>query len=337
MPGARFALAAPPAFRLDLSAWALCRRSHNRSDRWDEHGYHRTLALEPPHQPLALCVRQGTACGGASQLEVSLVGTDIGDHTLARVKQTLQVLLGLDIALDGFYRMADADPGLAALAQRFHGFRPPRFPNLFETLVNAISCQQITLSFGITLLNRLVEAYGRPVEAAEASAVANAFPGPGELADVEPEALRALGYSRQKAQSLIGAAKAVASGALDLDGLQRLDSAHITDTLTRLRGVGPWSAQYVLLRGLGRLDVFPSNDSGARNGLQLWLGRRERIAYAEIPALLARWRPYAGLVYFHLLLGSLERQGVVHGLTPAQTDTTQPTLSSAAGSPTAHG
>jgi DNA-3-methyladenine glycosylase II len=70
--------------------------------------------------------------------------------------------------------------------------------------------------------------------------------------------------------------------------------------------VGRWTAEYVLLRGLGRLHVFPGDDVGGRNNLQRWLRRSKPFSYAALHRTLARWQPYAGLVYFHLLLDRLE-------------------------------
>jgi DNA-3-methyladenine glycosylase II len=79
----------------------------------------------------------------------------------------------------------------------------------------------------------------------------------------------------------------------------------------RLRGVGRWTAEYALLRGLGRLNVFPGDDIGARNNLVRWLGCRGPLDYAHVQAAVSDWRPFAGLVYFHLLLASLAERGTL--------------------------
>ena len=73
-----------------------------------------------------------------------------------------------------------------------------------------------------------------------------------------------------------------------------------------LRGVGRWTAEYVLLRGLGRLHVFPGDDIGARNNLQRWLGLLEPLDYDGVQRALAKWAPFQGLVYLHLLLWGLQ-------------------------------
>jgi DNA-3-methyladenine glycosylase II len=76
--------------------------------------------------------------------------------------------------------------------------------------------------------------------------------------------------------------------------------------LCALRGVGRWAAEYALLRGLGRLHVFPGDDIGARNNLQRWLGLLEPLDYDGVQRALAKWEPFQGLVYLHLLLRGLQ-------------------------------
>jgi DNA-3-methyladenine glycosylase II len=80
------------------------------------------------------------------------------------------------------------------------------------------------------------------------------------------------------------------------------------ERLRSLRGVGRWTAEYALLRGLGRLHVFPGDDVGARNNLQRWLGLLEPLDYEGVQRVLARWQPFQGFVYLHLLLWGLQRE-----------------------------
>jgi DNA-3-methyladenine glycosylase II len=218
-------------------------------------------------------------------------------------------LLGLQIDLEPFYKLAATDVRLSALAERFYGLKPPRFPTLFEALVNAIACQQITLTFGIRVLNRLAERYGLALS--EGNGQAQAFPQPCDLAKVDPDALRTIGFSHQKARAIVELAQAITAERLDLDALASLDDAVAVDRLCQLRGVGRWSAEYVLLRGLGRLEVFPGDDVGARNNLRRWLGLPEPLDYASVHEAVAPWKSYAGLVYLHLLVDRLAAAGQV--------------------------
>jgi DNA-3-methyladenine glycosylase II len=304
-PTLTFELRALPPFRLDLTVWALRRRAENRVDSWDGRHYRRLLVING--RPRALTVAQASG-PDSPNLEVRVDGPDLSEHEIPALSLILTRMLGLDVNLSGFYRLAAADPVLAPLADRFRGLKPPRFPTVFEAVVNAVACQQISLDFGIRLLNRLAEAFGPALEVA--GQVLRGFPAPEDLASRQVDELRVLGFSRQKARAVCELAGAVAGG-LDLEGLAEVDGEAAAARLRRLRGVGRWTAEYALLRGLGRLDVFPGDDVGARNNLRRWLGLGEPLDYARTKALAGRWQPYAGLVYFHLLLERLEGRGLV--------------------------
>jgi DNA-3-methyladenine glycosylase II len=138
-----------------------------------------------------------------------------------------------------------------------------------------------------------------------------AFPGPEELASAEPDEVKRLGFSHAKARTIVDAARAIAAGDLDLEGLEQLDDAAAVERLTHLRGIGRWTAEYVLLRGLGRLHIFPGDDVGAHNKLRRLFDLDTALDYDAVKRLVGPWDPYAGVVYFHLLLDSLSESGVV--------------------------
>jgi DNA-3-methyladenine glycosylase II len=289
-----------PPFRLDLTVQALRRRAINAVDRWDGTTYRRILVVD---QSLAGIEVVPLAPSECPMLQVTVSGSSLPPSTRFVATSAITRLLGVDRCLDDFYRAAADDPGLGRLARLLRGLKPPRFPTVFEALINAFACQQVTLSLGIQLLNRLAAcARGRDVPGDRAYA----FPTPDDLARLEPDELRALGFSRQKGQAITTLARAVAAGEVDLDELESLDDAAAVARLRTLRGVGRWTAEYVLLRGLGRLHVFPGDDVGARNNLQRWLGLLEPLDYEGVQRVLARWQPFQGLVYLHLLLWGLQ-------------------------------
>src|SRR6266550_3148786 len=102
---------------------------------------------------------------------------------------------------------------------------------------------------------------------------------------------------------------AVKEHRLDLEKFTELEGDALLEQLHALRGVGRWSAEYVSLRGLGRLQVFPGDDVGAQNKLQRYLGLRKPPSYDTVRRRLAQWGDYAGLIYFHLLLHGLAEKG----------------------------
>ncbi len=120
---------------------------------------------------------------------------------------------------------------------------------------------------------------------------------------------RHLGFSYSKARSLLSLARETVGGQFHSEHLQELGNESAVQDSLKLRGVGRWTAEYVLLRGLGRLDTFPGDDVGARNRLALWLGRDGPLDYDAVKRVVKRWQPYAGLVYLHLLLAGLTESG----------------------------
>jgi DNA-3-methyladenine glycosylase II len=304
MSSITFVYAPVAPFRLDLTVWALRRRAENAIDRWDGQTYQRVLVLDGG--PVEVAAIQ-TGLPNTPQLAVTAVGAHMAPGAESTLLAALERILGLRTDLETFYRFAATDAQLSPLVQRFRGMKPPRFPTVFEAVANAIACQQITLTLGIHLLNRLATAYGGHVEGQEGAA--RAFPQPDDLAPLEVESLKALGLSHQKSQALIELARAIIEGRLDLEGLSHLDDATAVARLQELRGVGRWTAEYVLLRGLGRLHVFPGDDVGARNNLRRWLSLREPLDYVGVSHVLTRWKAYSGLIYLHLLLDRLAEGG----------------------------
>jgi len=125
--------------------------------------------------------------------------------------------------------------------------------------------------------------------------------------------MRQLGFSTRKGVALVELSRRVAGGELDLESLQQLDDAAASAFLQGIGGLGRWSAEYALLRGLGRLRVFPGDDVGARNNLARRLGVAAPLDYGGVRNAVARWAPYAGLAYFHLLVERIEAAGWLDG------------------------
>jgi DNA-3-methyladenine glycosylase II len=295
-----------PPFRLDLTVWALRRRQRNLIDRWDGRTYRRVIVMGG--RPTELAVRQAGS-SAASRLIVTATPSPRTLLETRRVRSIVDRLLGLRVDLTDWYRMAAGDARLRLLADAFLGMKPPRFPTVFEAVINAFACQQLSLEVGVELLNRLATIAGARFETPRGSRYA--FPTAQDVARLTPAKCRAIGFSRQKVRALLGLAHAITGRELDLELLQQRNDAVAQQRLLELRGVGRWTAEYVLLRGLGRLHVFPGDDVGAQKRLGRWLGRSRPMDYAAVHRAVKRWEPYAGLVYFHLLLDGLSDAGAL--------------------------
>lgn len=303
----RLLLQVTPPFRLDFTVWALRRRQKNLMDRWDGNQYRRIVVLN--NEPIELNVTQTVGTTGPKLVLALQANQEITAPVRKQVKSLVKRMFGLEIDLHPFYALASKNTILESLVAEFAGVRPPRFPTVFEALVNAIACQQVTLDLGILLLNRLSERFG-PVFV-EAGTMVHAFPRPVDLAQASEQAIKKLGFSTQKARAIKELAVKIGDNEIDQSALEKMTNTEAFDLLVNLRGIWRWSAEYVLLRGLGRLDVFPGDDVGAQNNLQRLWQLDAKPNYQEIKKLTAQWNPYQGLVYFHLLLEKLKLKGVL--------------------------
>ncbi len=103
----------------------------------------------------------------------------------------------------------------------------------------------------------------------------------------------------------------VANNKINLNNLEELTNEEAIELLSSLGGIGYWSAEYVLLRGLGRVNVFPGDDVGAKNNLQRLFHTDKKPGYEDIRKMTSRWHPFEGFVYFHLLLDKLHAKGIL--------------------------
>ena len=285
-----------PPYRLDLTAVVLRRLSTNVVDVFDGTAYRRLLG--DPRDPALLTVEQV----GPQSLFVTLEG---GTANASDPATIVRRMLGADVELSAFYAGARGVPWLDRIAQGALGVKPPRYPSLWETIVNAVVYQQVSIHAAGAILGRVIRRYSSPGE--HAGVQLYPFPAARTLLDADPQELRALGLSVNKINSLKAVGAAIASGALDEATLEPLPTSDLLGALVEHKGIGPWTAAVVALRGFGRLDVFPMKDSGATAGLRKLSGDPTIEAEPIIDALA----PQQGMLYYHLLLGRLHATGEI--------------------------
>jgi DNA-3-methyladenine glycosylase II len=305
MPTLKLKLLIIPPFRLDFTVWALRRRSRNIVDRWDGRFYSRILNIE--NTTIKVVIEQ------IAEDQISLTASSC--HPIAglqpKIVQTVKWMLALDVDLTAFYTQMQKDPLLFPLILKFKGLKPPRFPTLFETLINAIAFQQLSLEAGFSLLNKFVERYGAPLED-EDGHLHYAFPEPRHIMNCTGSDLRAAGFSRRKCETIVLIAAAIENQNEAMNGLDELSNAEVIQKLSRLKGIGRWTAEYVLLRGLGRIEIIPGDDVGVHNSMVNLLKLDKKPDYKMMKAVENNWHPYAGLLYFHFLLKKLSESGALN-------------------------
>ena len=221
-----------------------------------------------------------------STVEVSLSGAS-GAAAMAKAHEAAQRLLGWSCDPAGF---EEAHPGLVRGRE---GLRVLLTLEPFEALVWAILGQQVNLAFAYALRRDLIRLAGTP-----ASDGLIAHPDAARIAALKIADLLALRFSRRKAEYLLHAAAEVAAGRLQMEN--RTTATGTARDLLALRGCGPWTAQYVLMRGFGFRDCVPVGDAGLTLALQRWFGLDGRPDGAETLRLMAPFANHRSLATFHL-------------------------------------
>jgi DNA-3-methyladenine glycosylase II len=257
------------------------------------------MAVRIDGKPVLLEVRQESLMPAMLQVASS------DDAPQERLQEQAGWVVLADLDLGPFYRMAEKHAILGPVATSFHGMKPIRPATLFEMMVDAVIEQQISLTAARRIRSRVVERFG------ERQGGLWVFPGPEILARASLEELRACGLSGRKAEYINGLAGKVADGSFDPDALKGMSDDAVRSVISGIRGFGRWSADYILVRGLGRTDAVPVDDLAVRTIVGKYLGNGSRMTAEQVEGALKPFVPYRGIAVFYLL--------VCHRLAPDRT------------------
>ena len=234
-------------------------------------------------------------------IQVQILGGLAQARERCAVEAEVQRSLSLDIDLEPFYRWASADPALAQLIDRCNGMRPPRAPTLFEALVTSISAQQVNLAFATTTRSRLIKRFGPSV--AIDGRMFYGFPTPQSLAEASLQELRDMQFSWRKADYIVNLARLVTTGELRFEEFPQLSNDEIIARITQLKGLGRWTADWLLARGLGRNDAIAAGDLGVRKAVGKFYFDGHTPSIEEVRTFAARWGAFQSLAVHYLLAG----------------------------------
>lgn len=242
---------------------------------------------------------------GVARLEFDLGEREARGRVVARRRLTpadmgeahgaLCRLLGLAIDPAPFERRARTNPLIRRLVRGRLGLRIPQTPDVWEGLVWSIVGQQVNVAFATTCRARLVELCGP-----RAGEGLRAHPGPAAVAKLDYADLTRLQYSRRKAEYVIDLARRVVAGELSPETLPRCSPTEVSDRLLAIRGLGPWSTQYVMMRSCGFGDCVPVGDSALNQSLLEFYGLDARPDPEETMRLMEPFAPHRSLASFHL-------------------------------------
>jgi DNA-3-methyladenine glycosylase II len=260
------------------------------SERIDGNALHKGLSWEG--RPACLTFRFDQACVA---VDLAIDGTLAKDGQ-ERMERMAKRMLGLTQRVEEFEQDYRAHPQIGALVERSAGLRVPLAATPFEALNWAITGQQISVSAAVSVRRKVIQAAGL-----QHSNGLWCFPDFRRFAKMAEQDLRQAGLSLTKAQTLIEVSERIEKGLLPLD--KWVDAPPVEEIRTELlaiRGIGPWTVSYVLLRGYGWLDGSLHGDVAVRRNLQVLLGRVEKIREEEAKQWLAEFSPWRALVAAHL-------------------------------------
>jgi DNA-3-methyladenine glycosylase II len=287
---------------------ARLERFPERVDRFDGVTYRR-LAFAG-RTPFLLAVEQVGPPSGAV-LDVTLSGRGAeSPEARAEAARILDRVLGARVDVRRFYRSFRRDALLGPLIARHRGLRVAGRRTVWETLMQIVLSQQINLMLAHAMLAELAERLGRSARIDGETHFA--FPLPAAVAGARLSELRRLRLSRAKAETLRRLGRAFESGELTEEGLAALTDEEAISRLTSIKGVGRWTAEFTLLRGLGRMDVFPAGDLGVVKYLARDMLGVEGVAReVDMRRFADRWRPHRGLALVYAYAELASRPGRV--------------------------
>ena len=249
-----------------------------------------------------VCAR-GTGTADRPLARVEILGTaPVAARVRARVREEVGWRLGAPFDLQAFERWSRREPIFSGLVKDFRGYRPPLSASPFEALVTSISAQQVNLAFAFTTRSRLVRAFG-PAVRAPSGEVFHAFPAPADLAGARPARLRAMQFSGTKTRAILELARRFRREPALLEGVHARDEGRIHDMLVAMHGIGRWTVDWLLARGLGRPDAWPAGDLGVRKAVAHFYFGGEDQPEDVVRAFGERFSPHRNLAAHYLLMG----------------------------------
>jgi len=234
-------------------------------------------------------------------ITIRFVGTTVptSKRVRAQIARYVREWFDLDLDLVPFYKLASQDSLLNTAITQFYGLRIIGIPDLFEALCWGIIGQQINLTYAYTLKRRFVESFGKHVDCEGGSYWI--FPTPQEISELTVEDMTSLGMTIKKCEYVIDVAKLMTAGLLTKEILLNTSDCKTSEKiLVNIRGIGPWTANYVLMRCLKFSSAFPIDDVGLHNAIKYLLDKDKKPTKEEILQLSTHWAGWEAYATFYL-------------------------------------
>ena len=216
----------------------------------------------------------------------------------------IRCLFNLDFDLSEFYREIEKDRVMCAIAKTLWGLKSPTTQSAFEALVDSIVEQQISLKVANAFERRIIKKWGGALALDDGTFYA--YPTPKSLASASQQELRAVGLSERKAEYIRNVATLITEGTMDLEALKYRENANeIIEELDRVKGIGVWTAELTILRGMQKLDALPADDLGLRRTISNFYCGGKQITSVEARKIAENWGEWKGLAAYYLIVAEI--------------------------------
>lgn len=255
------------------------------------------------NKKLILVLVESTGTVEEPQLSVTLKSNEkISEEDVKSAENIVISMFNLNFDLKEFYEFMKSDPVMSKLTRQLRGLNSRTTSTVFEALASSIIEQQISLIASQSIERRMIKDHGDKLQLDDQ--VYYAFPTPETLSKLTKEQLRESGLSLRKAEYIIDISKLIVAGKLDLDRCKKYkDVTKIIEELSRLRGVGEWTAHLTALRSMHRHRAFPADDLGLRRSISHFYCNDEKISADDARKIAGRWGKWRGLAGFYLIVG----------------------------------
>jgi len=282
-----------PPFDFEKSAGIFARTARNLSDVFENRIYYRVLNVDG--KPVLVLV----SSNGTIQSPLLWFEVHPRIHKLETLNETLRIMFACSTDFGKFNALAGKDRVMRQVSKKLMGLRPIAPPTIFEALVTAITEQQISLDAALAIKSRLLEKYGEVVQFKGRTYYE--FPTIKTFANANRNGLRNVGLSTRKAEYIKELSRQLEDGELDLENLRNLDDNAAIDALMQIRGVGRWTAEYVLIRGMGRINSLPADDLGIQRAVSEAYFHGKKVTSIDVRKILRKFAPCSGIAAFYLV------------------------------------
>ena len=294
-------VAVVPPFNFDLNA-KIFSNGDEEIRRYENGLFWQIIRID---DKLALACIESTGTEKHPRLLVEFqTNRELTEDNKRKASRTICRLFNLEFDLTEFYRQIRKDSTLSTLAGQLIGLRSPTTQFAFEALVDSIVEQQISLKVANAFDRRIIKKWGDTLVLDDKKFYAYPTPKALELATLQE--LRDVGLSERKAEYVMNAASLVARGKLDLEAREgREYASDIIEELDRVRGIGVWTAELTMIRGMRRLEAFPADDLGLRRTISHFYCGGKRIESAEARKIAENWGRWKGLAAYYLIVADI--------------------------------